>query len=547
MSCRTVRRSTDARRIEATEGSRLGNIRTMRLLARSLWLTLLLSSWAHAAASNVVASDNVKAWLVSETRSIAPGQSIFLALELDIRDGWHTYWKNPGDSGQATRLAWTLPAGLTVGDILWTTPHRFELPPLVNYGYAHQALHLVELKAAPDLKPGTPLALAAHATWLVCSDVCIPESADLKLALPVTAQPGSIDSGVEPQFAQARAALPTAAPATATTRIERGQLKLTLGPEWRQALASDRPLTFFPLDEGSIEYAAPQTLSREGATTELAMKLGYQPVQSGAVHGVLVASRGADAPAVAFNISAPLTGNDGTAAAAPRFAGSESAVASIRAAGAPATTATPAVTSTATRSASGPAGAHSSLALLALFAVLGGLVLNLMPCVFPVLSIKAISLVEQAKKHPAAVRRKGLLFAAGVLASMLTLAGVLLALRAGGEQIGWGFQLQSPIFVTLLMYLLFAVGLNLSGVFEIGGGFAGVGDSLTRGDGYRASFFSGVLTTLVATPCTAPYMTVAVGAALTQSAATALAIFAALGLGLALPYLVLSFAPVARR
>ena len=182
-----------------------------------------------------------------------------------------------------------------------------------------------------------------------------------------------------------------------------------------------------------------------------------------------------------------------------------------------------------------------------LLAVLGGLVLNLMPCVFPVLSIKAIGLVEQAKKHPAAVRTKGLVFAAGVIASMLTLAAVLLALRAGGEQIGWGFQLQSPLFVTLMMYLLLAVGLNLSGVFEVGGGLAGVGDALTQGDSYRASFFTGVLTTLVATPCTAPFMAAAVGAALTQSPLVALSIFASLGLGLSLPYLLLSVAPWMRR
>ena len=157
-----------------------------------------------------------------------------------------------------------------------------------------------------------------------------------------------------------------------------------------------------------------------------------------------------------------------------------------------------------------------------------------MPCVFPVLSIKAIGLVEQAKKHPAAVRAKGLVFAAGVIGSMLGLAAVLLALRAGGEQIGWGFQLQSPLFVTLMVYLLLAIGLNLSGVFEVGGALAGVGDELTQGEGYRAAFFTGVLTTLVATPCTAPFMAAAVGAALTQSPLVALVIFAGLGVGLAL-------------
>jgi thiol:disulfide interchange protein len=175
------------------------------------------------------------------------------------------------------------------------------------------------------------------------------------------------------------------------------------------------------------------------------------------------------------------------------------------------------------------------------------LILNLMPCVFPVLSIKALNVMEQAKKHPAAVRAKGLVFAAGVISSMLCLAAVLLALRAGGEEIGWGFQLQSPLFVTLMIYLLLAVGLNLSGVFEVGGGLAGVGDGLTHGEGYSASFFTGVLTTLVATPCTAPFMAAAVGAALTQSAINALCIFAALGFGLALPYVLLSFAPWMRR
>jgi thiol:disulfide interchange protein DsbD len=181
--------------------------------------------------------------------------------------------------------------------------------------------------------------------------------------------------------------------------------------------------------------------------------------------------------------------------------------------------------------------------VLVLFALLGGLILNLMPCVFPVLSIKALKVVEQAKHHPAAVRTKGLVFAAGVIASMLCLAAIMLALRAGGEQIGWGFQLQSPLFVTFLVYLLLAVGLNLSGVFEVGGGLAGVGDSLTQGDSYSSSFFTGVLATVVATPCSAPFMAPALGAALTQPPFSALCIFAALGVGIALPYVLLSFAP----
>lgn len=520
-----------------------GNIRVMRIWVASL--LVLLAPLAGAATGNTVTTDNVKARLVAENGSIAPGASAWVALELEIRDGWHTYWRNPGDSGQATRLAWTLPAGLTAGDILWTTPHRFEIPPLVNYGYAHHALHLVEVKAAPDIEPGRTLKLAAKASWLVCADVCIPESADLELALPVSTAPPSRDPAVAPRFAAARNELPRAQPAPATARIRGSTLELELAPGWQRALPADARLAFYPIDEGSIEYAAPQTLARHGDTLALTMKVGYQPVQSGPVRGVLVATGSeATAAGVPFDIAAAFQGAQGTTVPSARFAPGAAASAPAGAAAIGSITG-----SIAQGTPSGPAagGPPASVALLVLSAVLGGLILNLMPCVFPVLSIKAIGLVEQAKKHPEVVRRKGFLFAAGVLTSMLALAAALLALRAGGEEIGWGFQLQSPLFVTLMMYLLLAIGLNLSGVFEVGGGLSGLGDSLTHGDTYRASFFTGVLTTLVATPCTAPFMAAAIGAALTQSPAAALLIFASLGIGLSLPFLVLSLAPALRR
>jgi thiol:disulfide interchange protein/DsbC/DsbD-like thiol-disulfide interchange protein len=501
-----------------------------RLFA-SCWLiaALAASPAAHSSAGGSVSTDNVKARLISETNAIAPGQSIWVALELDIRDGWHTYWRNPGDSGQATQLSWTLPAGLTAGDIVWPAPHRFEIAPLVNYGYGKHAMHLVKVTASPDLKAGAPVDLAAKASWLVCADVCIPENADLHLRLPVQAGGGAMDPAVAPLFAAARADLPNAAPAGSEAKIDDGRLVITLGRDWGATLSQVKSLAFYPYDDGVIEYAAPQTLARKDGSIELSMKLGYQPPKSGALRGVLIATEqsGPDSISVPIEISAGLApGAAGAygARTAPRFVPMH--------AGAGAAT---------------PHEKATPLPELLLLAVLGGLILNLMPCVFPVLSIKAIGLVEQAKKHPAAVRAKGLVFTAGVIGSMLALAAVLLALRAGGEEIGWGFQLQSPLFVTLLMYLLLAVGLNLSGVFEVGGGLAGVGDALTRGEGYRASFFSGVLTTLVATPCTAPFMAAAVGEALTQSPVVALSIFAALGLGVALPYLLLSLAPWMRR
>ncbi len=489
----------------------------MRTVVGGVAASILFCTLAAAGTGNTVATDNVKARLVSEVASIAPGAAFTVALEFDIREGWHTYWRNPGDSGQATRLKWTLPAGFKASEIQWTAPHRFDVPPLVNYGYARHAMHLVQLNAPQDLKPGSIVALAATANWLVCSDICIPESGDLKLTLPVGN--GAKDPAAAALFAAAHAELPQPALGTVSAELRAQELVLSLNRDWGAALTQTDSLSFFPFAEGGIEYAAAQRMSRVDGAVQLSMKLGYAPPKNGPIEGVLVLKQGSGAQElnVPVTISAPLSVSTGLATVpSPRFA----------------------------KGAAPPAQSFLSLLLLA---VAGGLILNLMPCVFPVLSIKAIGLVEQAKKSPGAVRVKGLVFALGVIASMLTLAAVLLALRAAGQQIGWGFQLQSPLFVTLMAYLLLAVGLNLSGVFEFGGSLAGVGDSLTQGSGLRASFFTGVLTTLVATPCTAPFMAAAVGAALTQSTGLALAIFTALGVGLSLPYLLLSFAPVLRR
>jgi thiol:disulfide interchange protein len=494
----------------------------MRALKFWLFALLLASPAAFALTGNTASTDNVKARLVSEVSSLGPGQTFWVALELDIRDGWHTYWRNPGDSGEPTKLAWQLPPGFNAGDIVWTTPHRFEIAPLVNYGYAKHAVHLVQLTAPKDLKAGTSAALAAKASWLVCSDVCIPEDAQLSLSLPVSAQAGGIDAAAAALFSAARSELPSPQPAPTSARIEGDKLVIRLGSEWGPTLSQITSLAFFPYDEGGIEYGTPQTLARTKDSVDLSMKVGYQPPKAGAIRGVLVATEqnGGQIDSVPIEIAADFSGAGADQVkAAPRFA-------------------------PVTKTNQEP---ERSLATLLLFAVLGGLILNLMPCVFPVLSIKALNVMEQAKKDPAAVRIKGLVFAAGVIVSMLCLAGVLLALRAGGEQLGWGFQLQSPLFVTLLVYLLLAVGLNLSGVFEVGGGLAGVGDNLTQGDGYGASFFTGVLATLVATPCSAPFMAPAVGAALTQSPLNALAIFTALGVGISLPFVLLSFAPWMRR
>ncbi len=532
----------------------------MRTLKIGPLYGLLLSAVATTSFANIgpeVATDNVKARLISEAQSITPGQTFWVGLELTIRDGWHTYWRNPGDSGRATQLNWVLPDNFSAEPILWTTPERFEIAPLVNYGYAKHVLHMVRITAAKDSKSQSQT-LSAKSSWLVCSDVCIPESVDLHITLPSSAltpseltpgaNAGVVDPATAPLFKAARSALPIPAPAPSTARLADNQFIVRLGSDWGATLAQIQALNFYPYDEGVIEYAAPQTLTRSGDSIELRTKAGFKSPKTGKIYGLLLATERSNNSTlnVPLEIAADFTASPNAAGGASAAVDSDAATRRF----APSTTSNSAASTS--RAANIPiitssAAPTPGLLTLLVLAILGGLVLNLMPCVFPVLSIKAIGLVEQAKKHPAAVRTKGLIFAAGVISSMLGLAAILLTLRAGGEQIGWGFQLQSPLFVTLMVYLLLAVGLNLSGVFEIGGGLAGVGDGLTQGDSYRASFFTGVLTTLVATPCTAPFMAAAVGAALTQTHSVALLIFGSLGLGLALPYVLLSFAPWMRR
>jgi DsbC/DsbD-like thiol-disulfide interchange protein len=198
-------------------------------------------------------SPHVRARLVSEMSAIAPGQAFWVALEFEIRDGWHTYWRNPGDSGEATKLAWQLPAGFSAGDIVWTTPHRFEVAPLVNYGYAKHAVHLVQITAPKDLNAGAPIDLAAKASWLVCSDVCIPETADLKLRIPTSPRAGSVDPKDAALFTAARSELPSAELAATSARIQGDQLIISLGKEWGATLSQIKSLAFFPYGEGSIE------------------------------------------------------------------------------------------------------------------------------------------------------------------------------------------------------------------------------------------------------------------------------------------------------
>ncbi|MFG6431531.1 protein-disulfide reductase DsbD family protein [Roseateles sp. LYH14W] len=473
---------------------------------RSLFAALLAAPLLALAAPPEAATDHVKARLVASQAAVAPGQRFTVALEQDIKSHWHTYWLNPGDSGQATSIAWT---GAEAGPIQWPTPAVQPIGPLVNYGYEGRVALLVDLTVPADAQPGGRFQPVAEVRWLVCKDVCIPEQVTLGLDLPVAAR-GQAGADAA-QIDEWRGAIPKPAPFAVQLKPAAQGVQLS-GP-----VAGVTKAYFFADTWGAVAHSAPQALKAEGGGWALELPAGDDPVKPGQpLSGVIVLTTAAGQQA--WTVSAPM----------PEGAGKGPGPADLAAPAAAAPTAAP----------ESDLGVLTAMAL----ALVGGLILNLMPCVFPVLSIKALALVGGGN-HKA----EGLAYTAGVLASFALLAAVLIALRAGGQQVGWGFQFHSPVFVGVVAYLLFIVGLNLSGLFDIGGGFTGVGSNLAARQGLAGSFFTGVLAAVVATPCTAPFMGAALAFALAQPAAVLLAVFLALGLGLALPFLVLAFWPAAQR
>jgi thiol:disulfide interchange protein/DsbC/DsbD-like thiol-disulfide interchange protein len=490
------------------------------MIRRLAFLVLMLAASLSAASAQGFRTppDLVRASLIAEPVAVAGAQPFTLAVRMQVKPGWHVYWRNPGDSGLPPEVTWTLPAGFNAGAIRWPAPERIAIATLMNYGYEGEVTLLVPVTPPPSLDPADPVQIQAKLTYLVCETECVPGSADLALTLPV-GEPRP-DADQTALFARARTALPAPAiwPVRLSSQGDTLQLDFAaagLKPE------TIRGAAFFPYSETAIDNAAAQvmTLDESGLHLTLSRSNPAEPVLS-ALPGVL-------------------TIEEATGGTTHRlaFAYGDEPVPPV-AADAPEAPAAPPVA---------PVFDALTLASAVGLAFLGGLILNLMPCVFPVLSIKVLGLVRHAGESAARVRLHGLAYTAGVLASFLGLAGLLLALKGGGATIGWGFQLQSPAVVAGLAYLLLAMGLSLSGVVYVGGRLAGLGDGLARRSGLSGSFFTGVLATLVATPCTAPFMGSAVGFALTQSAGVALAVFASLGLGLALPFLGLTLWPTALR
>jgi len=485
---------------------------TSSLLRWAGWVAAALAGLSLAAPADAgpVRTENAQAELVADMAAVSPGEAFHVALKLIPRERWHTYWRNPGDSGLATSLEWTLPAGFTASHIDWPAPKALPFGPLTNYGY--DAEHWLLVTVTPPV--GAPLGdvtLKARADWLVCEEICIPEGADLELTLPV-AKESVRDPMHTAGFRKAREALPVAFPGTAQFRVDGKTLAL------RFTDAGAGALRFFPFAETLINNSGKQAESADGKARVLVIPTGSGKPDV-TIDGVL---RVGDK---AYSVSA----GPGTFSI-PGMAQGD----------APGT-------------AAGPGGGSTTgltqmtIWQAVLFAFLGGVLLNLMPCVFPVLSLKALAVVKASGLSLREKRIEGLLYTAGVMVSFLALAGALLAFRAGGIAVGWGFQLQTPEVVAVLAVILFAVGLSLSGYFELAGSFTGLGQGLVDRGGAVGAFATGVLATIVATPCTAPFMASALGAALLLPPLGSLLIFAALGFGLAFPMLLISEVPAIGR
>lgn len=477
-------------------------------LSRHLFASLLTVATLSAALSPVHAAElakteHVTARLISDARSVEAGGTITVGIHKVIKPKWHTYWQNSGDAGMATTIAWTLPQGATASEILWPAPKRIMVGPVANYGYEDEVTLLSTIKLPADLRAGDTFQIKAVVDWLVCEEICIPEQVTLDLTLPIVAR--NFSSGIsvrEIEAARAKLPLENAFPFTASTANGKIELVASSADISSSKIKSAH---FFASDWGAIKHAAEQPFRVEDGKLSLTLDPYDQKIPQ-TLRGVLVIDEttGNKTTQTAYAVEAPLTA---TLAVSNNFAAPD-----------------------------------IGLATALIFALLGGIILNLMPCVFPVLSIKVLALVNHTRVSRHRRHMHGIAYTAGVLAFFGVIAGFVLAVKAGGAELGWGFQFQSPLFVLFLAYLMFTVGLSQSGVISFGNSMSRFG-AFGSNEGYAMSFLMGGLAAIVATPCTAPFMGTALGFAIAQPAPILIAVFFALGLGLALPYLLLCYWP----
>jgi thiol:disulfide interchange protein len=479
------------------------------LLVLSVFLAVFLPAASRAfepgaaGTINAVASANhLTLALVVPEQQLARGATITAGLQFKLEKGWHIYWVNAGDSGEPPRVRWALPAGITADPFLYPTPQRLPLGPLMDFGYEDAVTFPVSMHVAQSAATG-PATLHADVDWLVCREVCLPGKASVAVTRTVVPAGAAVqtEAGAKAIVAAGLASLPRPLPSSAVAHFTREGGAYLLAVDTGQSTGS---AVFFPLDQTVVSDPAPQPAAATAHGVRL--QLVRDENQSGklaTLNGVVVLPSGAAYTIAATQGSIP-----------PAVAGG----------------------------ASSRAGAGGLLQAV-LLAFAGGIILNLMPCVFPVLFIKGLSLVQSSREQRGVLRAHGWVYTLGILVSFWIVVGILLVLRGAGHQLGWGFQFQSPVFLAIMALFLFFLSLSLAGQFEIGLSLTSAGGELAQKPGYAGSFFTGVLAMVVATPCTAPLMGVAVGYALAHSSLVSFAVFTALGLGLAAPYLLLTYNP----
>ena len=474
------------------------------LLKAVLLLGFILAPPASLAfESTVVSTEHVTVTLVSEQSNIEPGQTFWIGLHFELIPHWHIYWRNPGASGSAPVIRWTLPAGWEIGEVHWPVPKRIRVGPLSNYGYEDSVVLLVPVQVPPSPLLADSQIITADAEWLVCRVECIPESGRLTIELGNVGNDSSTATETRELFNATRAQWPEAMIPAGNYRLDDDTLAISVA--MTDAMTRSPADVWFAATEwGPVDASGAQRWTHSTTGLTLSVPAGDLPPDGNSpLEGLLVME----------------SVRDGTMAQSGHY---------VRLAAEP------------------PASSENrdlSPMTALVFAFLGGLILNIMPCVLPVLSIKILGFVREAGANQQRLAYHGLSYTAGVLSCFTVLAAVLLALRASGESLGWGFQLQSPVLVTLLTYLMLLVGLNLAGVFSVGGKLMNAGHSLTGISGLPGTFATGVLAAIVASPCTAPFMGAALGYAITRPAPESLAVFLSLGAGFALPVLLLSLFP----
>ncbi|GGY53676.1 thiol:disulfide interchange protein DsbD [Parvularcula lutaonensis] len=479
-------------------------------MLRAVLAVFALFAVAQAQTGPVVETGHASSRLIAEKSAAVPGDTLWVALAQELDEGWHVYWKNPGDSGLPLELRWNLPEGWEAGEIGYPLPHRLPLGPLTNFGHEGSPTFLVPLEVPDDAEPGSTARFDVLAEWLICLDVCIPESAELTMTIPVMASAADMPAQ-SARIRTARSALPRDLGLDAQWAMDGENVVLRIeGAPTGKAF-------FFPERGGTIEPSAPQAQHRHEGALYLSMTPGidFRLEKPEEIAGVLVLDM--DGQEVGVEILA-------RESAAP--------------------VASPEILASLGSGASGATeGGAGNIALVFLFALLGGVVLNAMPCVFPIVFLKAASVAKLGGADRSTIQKDALAYTAGVLVTFAAMAGLLLALRGAGAQLGWGFHLQSPVAVGFFAVVVFLIGLNLAGLFEVGTSVQGAGSGLTRKPGLKGSFFTGLLAVVVAAPCIGPFLGLPIGFALSAPPVAAIAVFLALGLGLALPYLMLTVVP----